>query len=165
MESYCKFWNYYPGNPNGTPVSEAGSSCTVLTVAGFEHLVMVFPSSDLEDTSHGSSWGSDVTDADTFSEGVDVLEAFMCAGSNYFTSGVCAGTGYLATNYNVDSSSEVMMIGFSNGGGCSMYANMMFGTVVTKAVAIDFHAYPNYNNWIASAGTMAAWRPKSTTRA
>jgi hypothetical protein len=47
-----------------------------------------------------------------------------------------------------------MMIGFSNGGACSMYANMIHGTVVTKAIAIDFHAYTDYMNWIASAGTM-----------
>jgi predicted esterase len=153
-ESYCKFWNYYPGNPAGPPVSEAASSCTFMNVAGFEHLVMVFPSSTIVDPAHGSSWGDDVDDATTFDDGIDNLESMMCGGSSYFTSGVCSGTGYLATNYGVDSSSEVMMIGFSNGGACSMYANMMYGAVVTKAVAIDFHAYTDYNAWIASAGTM-----------
>merc|ERR1740138_108519 len=78
----------------------------------------------------------------------------MCLTSSYFTSGVCDSAGYLATNYGVDSSSEVMIIGFSNGGAAGMYGNLMYGTIITKAIAIDFHSYADYGNWIASAGTM-----------
>merc|ERR1719352_1940854 len=107
MESYCKFWNYYPGAP-WISVTEAASSCSYLTAAGFEHLVMVFPSSDILDDMSRLAWGDDAGDAVTFEEGIGNLEEMMC--------------------------------GFSNGGACAMYSNMMYGAYVTKAVAIDFHA-------------------------
>jgi hypothetical protein len=59
----------------------------------------------------------------------------------------CWGYGWLSL-FGVDSSSEVMMIGFSNGGGLATYANFAYGKTVTKSVAIDYHAHADYNAWM-----------------
>merc|ERR1712070_1056515 len=50
-----------------------------------------------------------------------------------------------------------MAIGFSNGGGFGMYLNWKYSDWVTKAVAIDYWAYANYQSWLPQ--TMPANAP------
>merc|ERR1719313_245575 len=53
----------------------------------------------------------------------------------------------------IDHTSEVMIIGFSNGGGFGMYLNWVYSDVVTKVVAIDYWGYADYVNWIPNTIT------------
>merc|ERR1711924_530205 len=71
-------------------------------------------------------------------------------GSAGFWSGITCGSGYdcPAADLGVFATSQVMGIGFSNGGGFAMYLNWVHGSKVTQAVAIDYWGYANYTNWM-----------------
>merc|ERR1711988_1936069 len=77
----------------------------------------------------------------------------MC-GNWVFTDGTCDGTGWLSS-YRINSLTQTMIVGFSNGGGAATFGNWVFSGAVTKAVAIDYHAHTNMDNWLE------AWCPST----
>jgi hypothetical protein len=135
--------------------------CPILELNEFRHLVFVFPTSFINgylpaqtlSNGHtlaggwGLAWGNPLDNSLKFEQGADALAMLMCGNANAFELGWCWGFGWLSL-FGVDSSSEVMLIGFSNGGGMAAYGNFAYGTTITKSVAIDYHASSDYNVWM-----------------
>jgi len=132
--------------------------CPVLEMNEFRHLVFVFPTSfingylEASAETHGLggwglAWNNPLDDSLKFEQGTDALAALMCGNTNAFELEWCWGFGWLAV-FGVDDSSEAMIIGFSNGAGVAAYANWAYGTTVTKAVAIDYHASADTATWL-----------------
>merc|ERR1719440_1742378 len=72
--------------------------CSVLEVSGFEHLLIVFPSSLITEAAGDTAWGDDILDGTTFDQGIDNLEKLMCGSTTFFSGGPCT-SGYLKGSY------------------------------------------------------------------
>lgn len=93
------------------------------------------------------------------------MSRLMCGNVNTFDPGSCPNDGWLSianiappggppATFDITASSEVMVIGFSNGGGCATYSSWSHGEKVTKALAIDYHAQ-HYQQWITHSALPA----------
>jgi len=113
-----------------------------LTDPAFMHLMFVFPTSAIQATfggTTGNSWSPSLIGATTLNMGGYDLAEFMCGDSAAWSTGIpCTGSGFLL-GLGASDASEVMMVGFSNGGAMSIYANWYYPGTVSKAVAIDFY--------------------------
>jgi len=126
-------WSAYTGS----------SFCPLLEMNEFKHLIFVFPSSGVL---YGavSAWGDDTGDVTTMYEGVEALEELVC-NADAFSAGCTSGSQLLPASMGLDSSSEFMIMGYSNGGGCAVYAHTAFtsGTKmypkVTAALAVAYY--------------------------
>merc|ERR1719454_177999 len=96
--------------------------------------------------SWGPAWGPNLEDTLGFEWGGNSLAALTCGNPNAFELNWCWGVGWLGL-FGVTADSEVMIIGYSNGGGMAVFANAAYA-MVTKAVSIDYHAQSQYNIWI-----------------
>jgi hypothetical protein len=122
--------------------------------AALEHLVFFNPESGIimtGGTAPGdNAWQSNPSSTPTYSEGLLALSEMACGGSNFFTGGpMCTGGGMVGSLFNMVGY-EILMLGFSNGGGLAVYAHLT--TVkVTKAIAIDYYGdvgSQGSNSWI-----------------
>merc|ERR1719313_595050 len=94
----------------------------------------------------GFAWNVLLDDTMGFEMGAASLAALMCGNPNAFSQNWCWGVGWLKL-FGVGADSEVMMIGYSNGAGLATFALAAY-SMVTSAVAIDYHAYSQYEIWI-----------------
>merc|ERR1719482_1467115 len=94
----------------------------------------------------GFAWNPILEETLGLEYGANSLAALMCGNANAFELNWCWGVGWLGL-FGVTADSEVMIIGYSNGGGMAVFANAAYA-VVTKAVSIDYHGQSQYNIWI-----------------
>jgi hypothetical protein len=109
----------------------------VLQTNAFADLTFVFPSSAIV---YGilTVWQSDMLNGDTYADGDNAIFGLYDSDpANLIDPPVFASP--------CDPFSEVMIIGFSSGGGLAVYSNLLHAGLVTKAVAID---YTPYHNWV-----------------
>jgi hypothetical protein len=111
-------------------------------------LVFIFPTSGIV-TVWGRAWQTNLIVSETFYDGIDSIAAIMCGyggGHGMGWDGCGWNRGSDAINH-VSSSSEIMLVGFSNGGGLALYGNFGWSYMgVSKSVVIDFHGHhtPEY---------------------
>jgi hypothetical protein len=147
-------WDYHC-SPTSAPIADGFTSCSDITAPGlgndfFFHLVFIFPTSGIS----GNAWQTDLLVSETFYNGADSIASIMCG---YGTHGMawdgCAwNRGSLQIpGVTQTSGSEIMLFGYSNGGGLALYANYGWSYMgVSKSVVIDFHTH-HTPEWIAAS--------------
>jgi len=119
----------------------------------FRHLIFVYPNSGITTHNHYSGsakagWQDYVNDTLTFDTGAVVLATMMCGHSAWATGDACgSGTSDLSS-YGVGGSSEVMVIGMSNGGAMAIYGSWKYGDTITRASSIDYAPFWDVDTWL-----------------
>jgi hypothetical protein len=132
----------------------ANGPCDNLAIDEFEHLVFVFPSSSY--SNDGSyTWSGTNGDSSTYTVGLGNLATFMCGSSDAFSSS-CPGGGVIGGVGLIDTTSEVMIMGMSNGGGAATFGVVKYAKI-TAAVAVDFYGPCSASN--GGCASMASWLP------
>jgi len=95
-----------------------------------------------------SAWGGNLNDHSTYSEGGTLLANLVCGNDAWAAGLPCSGTASWLGGFNIGVGSEIMVAGFSNGGGLAAYMSLAYGAgaggcvsggCITKAVAIDYY--------------------------
>jgi hypothetical protein len=129
-----------------------GLYCPKMMVAALEHLVFFNPQSGIM-AGNVNAWGSNTGNTHTYGEGILALSEMACGNLDLFTAG-CNSGGMVGSLFTTTADTEIMMIGFSNGGGLAVYAHVMMPKV-TKAVAVDYYA----GSGSQPVGTTPSWIP------
>jgi predicted esterase len=132
------------GNSMWDVYCTAGSwTCTPLQIAAYDELTFVFPTSNIYYATV-RTWQSDTLDGSSYSDGDNAIFGLY----NNDPAGLITPPDMQNPSAAF---SEVMIFGFSSGGGLAVYSNLLHAGLVTWATSIDFtpyHNWPMTTDWI-----------------